>query len=172
MSDQYRARVNFFFLGPRYSDARRSPDLVLGRSGRRMHKVGVAIDARHATLLQRCVRGATILTFRTYRVGVMTAAAGDTVPPAHPGLSLLRQLHSVSGPNLRIFEIVREFGKNVASARCRLDVGLHEPVCFWDVAVTAARYHPFAVAPMRRAFEIGIVSLNSHRVTGRAERIV
>ena len=129
----------FLFLGPRYSDARRSPDLVLGRSGRRMHKVGVAIDARHATLLQRCVRGATILTFRTYRVGVMTAAAGDTVPPAHPGLSFLRQLHSVSRPNLRIFEIVREFGKNVARARGRLDVGLHKPVCFRNVAVTAAR---------------------------------
>ena len=104
-----------------------------------MHKVGVAIDARDATLLEHCVRGATILALWINHVGIMTAAAGDTVPPAHPGLSLLRQLRSMSRPNLRIFEIVREFGKNVARARGRLDVGLHKPVCFRNVAVTAAR---------------------------------
>ena len=101
----------------------------------------------------------------------MTAAAGDTVLPAQPGLSLLCQLRSMSRPNLRIFEIVREFGKNVARTRGRLDVGLYEPVCFWDVAVTAACQHPLAAASMRRAFEVRILSLKTHRVSGRAEGI-
>ncbi len=51
----------------------------------RMRNVGVAIDASDATLLEHGVRFLPILTLRIDRVGIMAAAARDTVPSAQPG---------------------------------------------------------------------------------------
>ena len=136
-----------------------------------MHKIRVAIDTSDATLLKHCVRFLPILALRSYRVGIMTATAGNTVPTTQSGLSLLCELNPMSRPGLRIFEIVRELGINITYARGGFDIGLEEPVCSRDMAVATTRQNTLAVTSMRRLLEVRIVSLNVHRVTGRAECI-
>jgi len=136
-----------------------------------MRDIGVAIDTRDAALLEHGVRFLPILALRIDRVGIMAAAARDTVPPAQPGLGFLGELYPMSRPGLWILEIVREFGNHVAYARGGLHIGLEEPVRFWDVTVATTGQHTLVVASMRRLFEVRIVSLNAHRVTGCAECI-
>src|SRR4029079_2940699 len=65
-----------------WTNQRSKSNLVLCLLLRRMHKVGVAIHACHSTFFEHCVRFFPILTLRIDRVGIMTAAAGDAVPPA------------------------------------------------------------------------------------------
>src|SRR5262245_59367347 len=103
-----------------------------------MRDIGVAIDAGDSTLLEHRVRFLPILTLRIDRVGIVAAAARDTVPPAQPGLGFLGELYPVSRPDLRIFKIVRQFGNRVTYARSGLHIGLEEPVGFWNVTITAA----------------------------------
>src|SRR5262245_59390204 len=134
-----------------------------------MRDIGVAIDAGDATLLEHRVRFLPILTLRIDRVGIMAAAARDTVPPAQPGLGFLGELYPVGLPGLWILEIVRELGNHVAYARGGLHIGLEEPVRFWNMTITAAGQDALVVASMRRFLEVRIVRLNSHRVTGCAE---
>ena len=50
-------------------------------------------------------------------------------------------------------------------------IGFDEPVCPWDVTVTAARPYTFVIAVMRRVLEIWIGGLKGHSVAGSAKRI-
>ena len=136
-----------------------------------MRDIGVAIDAGDAALLEHRVGFLPILTLRIDRVGIMATAAGDTVPPAQPGLGFLGELYPVSRPDLWILEIVREFGNRVSYARGGLHIGLEEPVRSGNVTVAATGKDALVVAPVRRLLEVLIVSLNAHRVTGCAECI-
>ena len=68
---------------------------------RRMHEVGMAIDAGYTTLKHRCV----ILD----RARVVTTAAGNAVSCPHIGESFLFEPNPVRLPDLGIAEIVRQF---------------------------------------------------------------
>ena len=113
-----------------------------------MHEISMTIDTGHATLFQKCMRGASILARRVDCVGVMTAAAGNAVLGAQFGLNLLREFRAMRLPNFWILEIVRQLHKHVARARRDMGIRFNEPVGCRNVAVGAAGNYSLGVAAM------------------------
>ena len=111
-----------------------------------MHEISMTIDAGHATLFQKCVRGAPILARRTDCVGIMAAAARDAVLGAQFGLNRLREFRPMRLPGFLILEIVRQLREDVTHARADMGIRLEEPVGCRNVAVGTSRDYTLAVA--------------------------
>src|SRR6516162_1622180 len=93
-----------------------------------MHEVSVAIDAGHAALGEHGMRFTTSVALRPDRVGIVTLAAGDTVPAAEISESFLLQPGASCLPDLGVAEIVRQFNKHIAHAGRDMDIGLDKPI--------------------------------------------
>src|SRR6516162_11753734 len=113
-----------------------------------MHEVSVAIDAGHAALGEHGMRFTTSVALRPDRVGIVTLAAGDTVPAAEISESFLLQPGASRLPDLGIAEIVGRFDVNVANTRGDVNVSLDKPVGRWDMAIPATRPHALRVTLM------------------------
>jgi len=113
-----------------------------------MHEVSVAIDAGHAALGEHGMRFTTSVALRPDRVGIVTLAAGDTVPAAEISESFLLQPGASCLPDLGVAEIVRQFNKHIAHAGRDMDIGLDKPIAGRYVAVTATRPHTHSITAM------------------------
>src|SRR3974390_880842 len=113
-----------------------------------MDKIGVAIDTSHAALGEHGVRLTAGIALRLDRAGIVTLAAGDTVPAAEIGESFLLQPAAARLPDFRVAEICRRFNKHITHAGRDMDIGLDKPIAGRYVAVTATRPHALGITAM------------------------
>jgi hypothetical protein len=131
----------------------------------------MAIDASHLGVLQHCMGSLPRRTAWLDGRNRMAAPAGLVVLCAHNVLHFLRQLGATGLPHLRIVEMLGHLGENVAHTRLDVDIRLHEPIGFPNVAVAAARANAESIADMAGSQKVRICCDAGHRVTGGTESL-